>query len=139
MFPLPIRFPHLPLACLICCFVYYSDVRVDAKLNKFLFSKGVRNVPTRVRVRLSRKRNEDEEATEKVCPRGWCERMFHLMCNLWMCPCVCNQQLHVCFFSAAETAVRADWAASVHSPQEDGTRKLSDTSKFALGWRGTDV
>lgn len=44
-----------------------SDVRVDAKLNKFLFSKGVRNVPTRVRVRLSRKRNEDEEATEKVC------------------------------------------------------------------------
>lgn len=43
-----------------------SDVRVDAKLNKFLFSKGVRNVPTRVRVRLSRKRNEDEEATEKV-------------------------------------------------------------------------
>lgn len=44
----------------------HSDVRVDAKLNKFLFSKGVRNVPTRVRVRLSRKRNEDEEATEKV-------------------------------------------------------------------------
>ncbi|CAB1121055.1 unnamed protein product [Ectocarpus sp. 6 AP-2014] len=43
-----------------------SDVRVDAKLNKFLFSKGVRNVPTRVRVRLSRKRNEDEEATEKL-------------------------------------------------------------------------
>lgn len=43
-----------------------SDVRIDAKLNKFLFSKGVRNVPTRVRVRLSRKRNEDEEATEKV-------------------------------------------------------------------------
>lgn len=48
-------------------FVANSDVRVDAKLNKFLFSKGVRNVPTRVRVRLSRKRNEDEEATEKVC------------------------------------------------------------------------
>lgn len=43
-----------------------SDVRIDSKLNKFLFSKGVRNVPTRVRVRLSRKRNEDEEATEKV-------------------------------------------------------------------------
>lgn len=47
----------------------FSDVRVDAKLNKFLFSKGVRNVPTRVRVRLSRKRNEDEEATEKVRER----------------------------------------------------------------------
>lgn len=53
------------LSRLILC-APYSDVRVDAKLNKFLFSKGVRNVPTRVRVRLSRKRNEDEEATEKV-------------------------------------------------------------------------
>lgn len=60
--------------CPLCFVVLFSsfcrnvsDVRVDAKLNKFLFSKGVRNVPTRVRVRLSRKRNEDEEATEKVC------------------------------------------------------------------------
>ncbi|CAN0129438.1 unnamed protein product, partial [Ectocarpus sp. 8 AP-2014] len=51
---------------LVCALFRGSDVRVDAKLNKFLFSKGVRNVPTRVRVRLSRKRNEDEEATEKV-------------------------------------------------------------------------
>lgn len=54
------------MSALLCAF---SDVRVDAKLNKFLFSKGVRNVPTRVRVRLSRKRNEDEEATEKVRER----------------------------------------------------------------------
>eukprot|EP00472_Partenskyella_glossopodia_P013657 CAMPEP_0197515172 /NCGR_PEP_ID=MMETSP1318-20131121/378_1 /TAXON_ID=552666 /ORGANISM="Partenskyella glossopodia, Strain RCC365" /LENGTH=109 /DNA_ID=CAMNT_0043063463 /DNA_START=67 /DNA_END=396 /DNA_ORIENTATION=- len=39
-----------------------EDVRVDVQLNKFIWSKGVRNVPTRVRVRLHRKRNEDEEA-----------------------------------------------------------------------------
>ena len=43
-----------------------SDVRIDAKLNKHVWSKGVRNVPYRVRVRLSRKRNEDEEASEKL-------------------------------------------------------------------------
>ena len=43
-----------------------SDVRIDAKLNKYVWSKGVRNVPYRVRVRLSRKRNEDEEASEKL-------------------------------------------------------------------------
>ena len=42
------------------------DVRVDAGLNKFIWSQGVRNVAKRVRVRLSRKRNEDEEANEKV-------------------------------------------------------------------------
>ena len=35
-----------------------AEVRIDTKLNKFLWSNGVRNVPRRVRVRLSRKRNE---------------------------------------------------------------------------------
>merc|ERR1712037_1065257 len=43
-----------------------KDVRIDTKLNKFIWSCGVRNVPFRVRVRLSRKRNEDEEAKEKM-------------------------------------------------------------------------
>merc|ERR1719222_650965 len=43
-----------------------KDVRVDTKLNKFVWSSGVRNVPKRVRVRLSRKRNEDEDAKEKM-------------------------------------------------------------------------
>ncbi|EKX54579.1 large subunit ribosomal protein L31e, cytoplasmic [Guillardia theta CCMP2712] len=43
-----------------------SDVRVDQKLNKFLWSKGVKNVPYRVRVRIARKRNDDEDAKEKL-------------------------------------------------------------------------
>merc|ERR1719152_866676 len=43
-----------------------KDVRVDTKLNKFVWSNGIRNVPTRVRVRMARKRNEDEEAKEKT-------------------------------------------------------------------------
>jgi len=43
-----------------------SDVRVDARVNKHIWKSGVRNVPHRVRIRLSRKRNEDEEATEKL-------------------------------------------------------------------------
>ena len=43
-----------------------DDVRVDTKLNKFLWSQGIKAVPGRVRVRLSRKRNDDEEATEKL-------------------------------------------------------------------------
>merc|ERR1719472_302214 len=42
------------------------DVRVDTKLNKYIWSHGVRNVPKRVRVRMSRKRNEDEDASEKM-------------------------------------------------------------------------
>merc|ERR1719182_1020198 len=41
-----------------------KDVRIDTKLNKFVWSCGVRNV--RVRVRMSRKRNEDEDAKQKM-------------------------------------------------------------------------
>merc|ERR1719237_1037302 len=43
-----------------------KDIRVDTKLNKFVWSNGIRNVPKRVRVRMSRKRSEDEEAKEKT-------------------------------------------------------------------------
>jgi large subunit ribosomal protein L31e len=43
-----------------------QDVRIDAGLNKFIWSTGIKNPPTRVRVRLSRKRNEDEDADEKL-------------------------------------------------------------------------
>jgi len=43
-----------------------SDVRVDVTLNKHVWSKGVKSVPTRVRVKLQRLRNEDEEAKEKM-------------------------------------------------------------------------
>merc|ERR1712087_1089727 len=43
-----------------------EDVRVDTKLNKFLWSQGIKSVPGRVRVRLARKRNDDEEAAEKL-------------------------------------------------------------------------
>ncbi len=37
-----------------------SDVRVDPKLNQFIWNQGVRNLPRRVRVRISRKRTEEE-------------------------------------------------------------------------------
>merc|ERR550537_2005349 len=43
-----------------------KDVRIDTKLNKAVWAQGVRNVPKRIRVRMSRKRNEDEDAKEKM-------------------------------------------------------------------------
>ena len=39
---------------------------MDTRVNKYIWSKGIRNVPYRVRVKLSRRRNEDEEAAEKL-------------------------------------------------------------------------
>lgn len=42
------------------------DVRIDTSLNKFLWSRGIKSAPVRVRVRLSRKRNEDEDSANKL-------------------------------------------------------------------------
>ncbi|XP_014219446.1 60S ribosomal protein L31 [Copidosoma floridanum] len=42
------------------------DVRIDTRLNKQLWSKGIRNVPFRIRVRLSRRRNDDEDSQHKL-------------------------------------------------------------------------
>jgi large subunit ribosomal protein L31e len=47
--------------------MYYlaQDVRVDPSLNRFVWSNGIRNVPRKIRVRISRKKNEDEDAKDK--------------------------------------------------------------------------
>ena len=43
-----------------------NDVRVDVKLNKQIWSRGIRSVPRRIRVRVARKRNDDEDAKEEL-------------------------------------------------------------------------
>lgn len=41
-----------------------ADVRIDPKLNQFVWGQGIRNLPHKVRVRISRKRNEEEGNTK---------------------------------------------------------------------------
>jgi len=41
------------------------DVCVDTRLNKAVWDKGIKNVPYRICVWLSRKHNEDEESPNK--------------------------------------------------------------------------
>jgi len=43
-----------------------KDVRLDPQLNKKVWESGIRGVPFRVRVRISRKRNDQEGAKEKL-------------------------------------------------------------------------
>ncbi|KAJ0524367.1 putative ribosomal protein L31e [Helianthus annuus] len=43
-----------------------TDVRVDVKLNKYVWSRGIRSIPRRIRVRIARKRNDDEDAKEEL-------------------------------------------------------------------------
>ncbi|KAI2812255.1 hypothetical protein CBS115989_10631 [Aspergillus niger] len=43
-----------------------TDVRVDPQLNKKVWEAGVKGVPYRLRVRISRKRNDEEGAKEKL-------------------------------------------------------------------------
>ncbi|KAM9045817.1 large ribosomal subunit protein eL31-like [Megaptera novaeangliae] len=42
------------------------DARIDTRLNKTVWAKGIRNVPYRIRVRLSRKHNKDEDSPNKL-------------------------------------------------------------------------
>ncbi|KAB8222706.1 ribosomal protein L31e-domain-containing protein [Aspergillus novoparasiticus] len=43
-----------------------KDVRIDPALNKKVWEAGVKGVPFRLRVRISRKRNDEENAKEKL-------------------------------------------------------------------------
>ncbi|KAG4075840.1 hypothetical protein HA402_003666 [Bradysia odoriphaga] len=43
-----------------------QDVRIDTRLNKHIWSKGIRSTPFRVRVRLARRRNDDEDSANKL-------------------------------------------------------------------------
>jgi large subunit ribosomal protein L31e len=43
-----------------------SDVRLDPQLNKKVWESGIKGVPFRLRVRVSRKRNDEEGAKEKL-------------------------------------------------------------------------
>ncbi|KAI9296104.1 hypothetical protein K502DRAFT_364459 [Neoconidiobolus thromboides FSU 785] len=43
-----------------------QDVRLDPALNKAVWHRGVKNVDHRIRVRLSRKRNESEDSKNKL-------------------------------------------------------------------------
>merc|ERR1712130_604027 len=43
-----------------------TDVRVDVKLNKAVWSRGIRNVPNRLRIVIQRRRNDDEDAKEEM-------------------------------------------------------------------------
>merc|ERR1712180_192521 len=43
-----------------------QEVCIDTSLNKFVWSQGVKDVPHRVRVRLSRRHNDDEDSTNKL-------------------------------------------------------------------------
>ncbi|EKD18420.1 60S ribosomal protein L31 [Drepanopeziza brunnea f. sp. 'multigermtubi' MB_m1] len=43
-----------------------SDVRLDPQLNKKVWEAGIKGVPFRIRVRISRKRNDEEGAKEKL-------------------------------------------------------------------------
>merc|ERR1711883_30175 len=43
-----------------------SDVRIHPQLNKAVWSKGIKHIPHRLRVRCERRRNEDEDAKEKL-------------------------------------------------------------------------
>merc|ERR1711990_380374 len=45
--------------------MYTKDVRIDNSLNRAVWLNGIRNIPRRIRIRVTRRRNEEEDAKEK--------------------------------------------------------------------------
>ncbi|KAM0335324.1 hypothetical protein ACHAQA_000369 [Verticillium albo-atrum] len=43
-----------------------TDVRLDPQLNKKVWEQGIKGVPYRIRVRISRRRNDEDGAKEKL-------------------------------------------------------------------------
>ncbi|KAK0384180.1 hypothetical protein NLU13_8268 [Sarocladium strictum] len=43
-----------------------KDVRIDPQLNKTVWEGGIKGVPYRLRIRISRRRNDEEGAKEKL-------------------------------------------------------------------------
>ena len=43
-----------------------KDVRLDPQLNKKMWECGIKGVPHKIRVRISRKRNDEEDARERL-------------------------------------------------------------------------
>ena len=44
--------------------MWTNDVRIDSALNHYVWSHGIRNIPDKVRIRISKKKNQDEDAKE---------------------------------------------------------------------------
>ena len=42
-----------------------EDVRVDTEVNQYIWHQGIRNIPRRVRVRLVRRKNDEDETGNK--------------------------------------------------------------------------
>ena len=43
-----------------------EDVRIDPTVNQYVWSKGIHNVPTRIRIQLDRQVNNEDEEEKKV-------------------------------------------------------------------------
>lgn len=43
-----------------------EDVRIDPQLNKEVWKSGIKGVPYRIRVRITRKRNDEEGAKHRL-------------------------------------------------------------------------
>ena len=86
-----------------------TDVRIDVKLNKHIWSSGIRSVPRRVRVRIARKRNDEEDAKEELFSlvtvaeiprrgsRVWAPRLSRTMNRSACVPAFHNESKFWCF------------------------------------------
>ena len=86
-----------------------KDVRIDASLNKAVWSHGIKKVPHRLRLRLDRKRNDEEDAKEKLsgkCAGGSCKAIVQFVPHSYTTSGVIEPGKSVTVFNAEKAKVR---------------------------------
>ena len=58
-------------------------MRIDSRLNKAVWERGIRNVQYRIRVRLHRKRNEDEDSAQKLYTQVTLSYTYYSYLIIW--------------------------------------------------------
>ena len=76
-------------------FMGTDDNRVDVRLNKHVWSQGIKGCPVRIRIRLDRRKNEDEDAKNDlytVCTLRNCTPPTIINTTLrWRRSCACRR------------------------------------------------
>ncbi|XWS32553.1 hypothetical protein CRYUN_Cryun23aG0167800 [Craigia yunnanensis] len=113
-----------------------TDVRVDVKLNKHVWSRGIRSVPRRVRVCIARKRNDEEDAKEfyslitvaEISPKGQKATRKEILLSLSALHASFSTSLALQYENPQSKAPNLGDAARTDVPELDGPGFMEDVA-----------
>lgn len=108
------------------------DVRIDTRLNKAVWAKGIRNVPYRIRVRLSRKRNEDEDSPNKLYTLVTYVPVTTFKSKFLLHSAKLFREEHLYFFYNMNLSVQQMLCTCVWHPTRDLSNRLDESTFIVM-------